>query len=151
MIGEITGRKFFFIIASFFGVIITVNLIMAYSAVKTFPGLETKSSYIRNQTFDEDRAAQEALGWTVSAHVHDDDLMLDITDAQGAPVQVHSISGVFGRATTVRDDQTPAFQFDGTRYVAKVDSRGGNWNLRLDVVAMDGTKFQQRVVVLVDN
>ena len=50
-----------------FGVIIGVNLVLALSAVRTFPGLEVKNSYVASQTFDERRAAQEALGWTVSA------------------------------------------------------------------------------------
>lgn len=150
MAREITGRKFFLIFAAFFIVIISVNMILAVSAVKTFPGLETDSSYIRNQTFDIDRASQEALGWTVVADVVDEELHVAITDDTGAPVEVAEISGIFGRATTVRDDQTPEFVFDGARYVAPVTSGLGNWNLRMTAVAKDGTKFEQRVIVLVE-
>lgn len=149
---EITGRKFFFIFAGFFGVIITVNLALAFNAVKTFPGVETKSPYVRNQSFDADRAAQLALGWDVSARVAGDGLLhLSITEAEGGgPVEVASLSGTFGRATTVRDDQAPHFTFTGQDYTAPVEVTPGNWNLRMTAIAKDGTKFQQRVIVRVE-
>lgn len=149
--GEINGRKFFSIFALFFVVIIVVNVVMARFAVGTFPGLEVANSYVASQTFDDDRAQQESLGWTISADVVKDELHLYIRDAGGDPVEVKSLTGVFGRATTVRDDQTPEFRFDGQRYVAPVDARGGNWNLRMEAEALDGTPFKQRVVVLVEH
>lgn len=148
--GPITGPKFFAIIASFFVVIISVNLVLAYQAIATFPGLEVDNSYVASQTFDRDRDAQLALGWTVDAVVHQNELQLSITDSTGAPVQVTDVTGTFGRATEVRDDQIPTFVFDGTLYRAPVQTSGGNWNLRLVAHAADGTLFQQRIVVLVD-
>jgi nitrogen fixation protein FixH len=146
----ITGRKVFFFFAGAFAVIISVNLLLAFSAVRTFPGLEVKNSYVASQNWDEERAAQLALDWTVDAVVRDEVLTLSITDAEGTPVEVQSLSGVFGRATSVRDDQTPDFEFNGEAYVAPVETADGNWNLRLDAVAPDGTDFRQRIVVLVD-
>ena len=50
-----------------FGVIIAVNLTLAFNAVRTFPGLEVKNSYVASQSFDADRAAQNALGWDGAA------------------------------------------------------------------------------------
>ncbi len=148
--GPITGAKFFAIIFSFFFVIIAVNLVLAYEAVHTFPGLEVDNSYVASQTFDAERKAQLALGWQVKAHVHQGELILAITDAAGHPVQAASVGGTFGRATEVRDDQTPAFVWDGSVYRAPVTTAAGNWNLRLVAVAQDGTDFHQRVIVLVD-
>lgn len=148
--GPITGPKFFAIFSSFFVVIIAVNLVLAFQAVATFPGLEVKNSYVASQTFDRDRAAQLALGWDVSATVHAGELRLSITGPDGAPVAATEVAGTFGRATSVRDDQSPAFVFDGTLYRAPVTAGPGNWNLRLTATAPDGTPFQQRVVVLVD-
>lgn len=150
--GPITGPKFFAIIASFFVVIISVNVYLAVSAVRTFPGLEVKNSYVASQTFDTEKAAQLALGWTVDAVVHKDgELVLSITDEAGAPVEVLSVTGIFGRATSVRDDQTPNFVFDGWVYRAPVTTAAGNWNLRLEAVAQDGTPFRQRVIVIVEH
>ena len=58
---EITGRKVFVFTASAFAIIIGVNFYMAFQAVGTFPGLETKNSYVASQKFDTDRAQQLAL------------------------------------------------------------------------------------------
>ncbi|MFN7052645.1 MAG: FixH family protein, partial [Gemmobacter sp.] len=61
--GQITGRQVFAFTAGAFGIIIAVNVLMAYKAVSTFPGLEVKNSYVASQNFDTERRAQEALGW----------------------------------------------------------------------------------------
>lgn len=148
--GPITGPKFFAIISSFFAVIIAVNVVLAVQAVRTFPGLEVKNTYVASQGWDVERKAQLALGWQASARVHDGLLRLMILDADGAPVQPVRIDGIFGRATSTRDDQTPAFAFDGQAHVAPVVTSAGNWNLRLTAVAADGTTFRQRLVVIVD-
>ena len=147
----LTGRKVFWITASAFGVIIAVNLLMATLAVGTFPGLETKNSYVASQKFDADRAAQLALGWRVSAEVTEGELRLTILDAGGEPVDPAKIEATLGRATHVGEDQTPTFAFDGRRHNAPVDLAPGNWNLRLTATAADGTAFRQRVVLYVDD
>jgi nitrogen fixation protein FixH len=148
--GPITGPKFFAIFASFFVVIIGVNLVMAFQAINTFPGLEVANSYVASQTFDDDRASQEALGWSASALVHEGELILSLTGMDGQPAEVASVAGIFGRPTSQRDDQLPAFTFDGTVWRAPVLSDLGQWNLRLDALATDGTSFRQRIVVVVD-
>lgn len=148
--GPITGPKFFAIFASFFVVIIGVNLVLAVKAVTTFPGLEVSNSYVASQNFDADRAAQEALGWQIDVAVHQGELQLAITDAEGQPVRADALVATFGRATSVRDDQSPDFVFDGAVYRAPVTTSGGNWNLRFDATAENGAHFRQRVVVIVD-
>ncbi len=145
--GPITGFRFFLIFSSFFVVIIAVNMVLAVKAVSTFPGLEVPNSYVASQTFDAERTAQEALGWTVAAEVEGQELVLTITGRDGKPVQPASVTGTFGRATTTRDDLTPAFAFDGSAYRAPVRAAPGNWNLRLKAVAEDGTPFHQRIVL----
>jgi len=142
----LTGRKVLLIMCSAFAVIIGVNLTLAYKAVSTFPGLETKNSYVSSQTFDANRAAQEALNWDVEAYVEAGQLRLSIMQ-DGEPVAVDIQSAVLGRATNVAQDQTPVLAFDGRHYVAPVALAKGNWNLRLVAVAEDGTVFQQRIIV----
>lgn len=145
---EIKGHHVLMGFAGAFGIIISVNVILATQAVRTFPGLEVKNSYVASQTFDEDRAAQEALGWSVAALVEGQELVVTITDPAGAPVQPASLTGTFGHATSVRDDQTPAFVFDGHVHRAPIDvGEGTNWNFRMEARAADGTFFKQRVVV----
>ena len=129
-----------------FGVIITVNMVLAVNAVRTFPGLEVKNSYVASQAFDVERAAQLALGWSVAATLDGDLLRLTIQDGDEA-IAPEIVSATFGRATHVGADQIPAFQFDGASYRATVEGGPGNWNLRLVARADDGTLFRQRIVV----
>ncbi|MGR3662323.1 MAG: FixH family protein [Paracoccaceae bacterium] len=145
----LTGRKVFMMFAGAFSIIISVNLLLAYKAVTTFPGLEVKNSYVASQSFDEERSAQLALGWDVSAEVVGDQLRLVIVDQQGTPVKVAELETTLGRATHIKNDSTPAFDFDGTAYVAPVELDPGNWNLRMVAIADDGTKFHQRIVLYV--
>ncbi|WP_174232040.1 FixH family protein [Roseovarius sp. EL26] len=144
---QITGRQVFFGFAAAFGVIIGVNLYLAWSAVKTFPGLEVKNSYVASQSFDENRAAQQALGWDVMADYTPGVLTLAITDAQGQPVKVQALQATVGRATHVAEDATPEFQFANGVYIAPMQLGDGNWNIRMEATAQDGTVFRQRVVM----
>ena len=144
--GEIKGWHVFAGFAAAFGVIIAVNLTLAFQAVKTFPGLEVKNSYVASQSFDVDRAAQLALGWDVSATLEDHTLSLFILE-NGKPIDVEVESATFGRATNVQFDETPDFIFDGRAMRAQVNAGTGNWNLRLRLRAKDGTLFQQRIIV----
>ncbi|PUB15403.1 FixH family protein [Yoonia sediminilitoris] len=145
---EIKGWHVFSGFAFAFGIIIAVNLTLAFNAVRTFPGLEVKNSYVASQSFDADRAAQMALNWQVSADLAGGELRLEILQ-DGKPIAPEIESATFGRATSVAQDQTPDFVFDGNLLRAPVVANGGNWNLRLKARAEDGTLFQQRIIVRV--
>ena len=146
---ELTGYHVLAMFVTGFGIIIAVNLTLAFQAVGTFPGLETKNSYVVSQSFDKDRAAQTALGWEVEAFLDGTDLVLTVNDQNG-PVVPEIVSATFGRATHVGDAQTPAFTHTGTAFVAPVGELArGNWNLRLEARAADGTLFRQRIVIWV--
>lgn len=145
----LTGRKVFLIIASAFAVIITVNLTLAFQAVATFPGVETRNSYVASQGFQEKRDAQEALGWTATADVERGELALAFIGPDGAPVAPEIVSATLGRATHVHDDRTPDFVWRDGAYRAPVDLGPGNWNLRLVAEAEDGTLFQRRFPIYV--
>ena len=144
---EFTGKHMLMVFGGAFAVIIGVNIALAVNAVKTFPGLEVKNSYVASQEFDQRRSAQEALGWSVYASSQGDQLRLEITDADGKPVEVAKLSATLGRATHVQDDQQPEFTFDGQAYVAPAELGPGNWNIRLVARAKDGTEFTQRVIL----
>lgn len=147
---EITGKHVAIGFVAAFGLIIAVNLLLAFKAVETFPGLEVKNSYVASQTFNDRKAAQEALGWTIGAHHKNGVLTLSIMGDNGRPVQVVDLEATVGRATHVQDDVSPEFRFDGSAYVAPVELGDGNWNIRMTAHALDGTEFQQRVVLIKD-
>ncbi|WP_027235214.1 FixH family protein [Leisingera caerulea] len=144
---EFTGKHALMLFGGAFAVIIGVNIALAVNAVKTFPGLEVKNSYVASQEFDQRRSAQEALGWSVYASSQGDTVKLEITDADGNPVEVAKLSATLGRATHVQDDQQPEFAFDGQAYVAPADLGPGNWNIRMVARSKNGTEFTQRVIL----
>jgi len=146
---QITGWHVFGLFGLGFGIIIAVNLFMAFQAVHTFPGLEVENSYVASQKFDAQRAAQQALGWDVRAHRAGDVLRLSIR-RDGEPVEALIDQALLSRPTTDAQDRTPAFVFDGRDYVATVDVPHGNWDLRVRLTAADGTLYQKRLEVSAD-
>jgi nitrogen fixation protein FixH len=145
MAAPLTGRKVLAMFIAFFGVIIGVNLFMAYMAVGTFPGMDVKNSYVASQSFDDDRAAQEALGWNVSVTYQDGELQVAVVDPSGQPADVAKLDAIVGRPTHVRDDQTPEFQQRGGVFKAPLTLNPGLWNLRMEATSLDGTPFKQRL------
>ncbi len=146
---QFTGKHALAVFVAAFGVIIAVNLVLAYSAVKTFPGLEVKNSYVASQEFNERLQEQQALGWEIQAELTGGLLVLHITDQTGAPVEVAELQAVVGRATHVKDDFAPDFTFDGIAYSTPAALGKGNWNIRLVAKAKDGTAFAQRLPLYV--
>lgn len=67
-----TGRAFLMWMTGSFAVVFAVNFIMAYYAITTFNGVDSKSSYAAGLTYDTELTAaadQAARGWTVDARV----------------------------------------------------------------------------------
>ena len=149
MARELTGRKVFIITASAFAVIIGVNVVLAVKAVSTFPGLEVKNSYVASQTFEADRVAQEALGWTLTQTYADGRLTLTFDDRAGQPVKVAALNVLVGRTTEAADDIRPEFAYAGGAFSAPMELGPGRWMLLVEALAADGTRFRQRLGLFV--
>ncbi|MEZ5778747.1 MAG: FixH family protein [Paracoccaceae bacterium] len=149
MKGELTGRKVFVITASAFAVIIGVNVLLAVKAVKTFPGLEVKNSYVASQSFDAERTAQEALGWSLTETYSDGVLRLAFRDREGLPVRVERLSATIGRTTEAANDIQAEFTMQNGDYLAPADLSPGKWMILLEAFAEDGTRFHQRLDLFV--
>jgi nitrogen fixation protein FixH len=143
---ELTGPKVLAIAVASFGLIISVNFFLAFKAVSTFPGLEVDNSYVASQSFDVDRIAQLALGWTVTP-IYDPSLQqihLEFRGADGAPVTLRDLTVLVGRPTEAKDDMHPIFTQTSTDYTAPADLAMGKWMLQIEAHAADGTLFRQR-------
>ncbi len=146
MAKELTGRHVLIITLAAFGVIIAVNLVMAFLAVGSFPGLEVKNSYVASQQFDRDRLAQESLGWTAKANYDGQEIVIEIVDAQGAHPILRDFTATIGRPTHKRADVTPEFDVAGGGiYRAPLALEPGVWNIHVQATAADGTTFRQRL------
>lgn len=146
---ELKGKHVLGVALSFFGVIIVVNLLMAYKAISTFPGLEVANGYIASQTFDAERKAQETLGWTVATDYTGGKLRLAVTDAEGLPAAMQSLAVLVGRTTESRQDKRPEFERVAGVWQADVALDWGKWMLVVEAEAQDGTKFKQRLELFV--
>lgn len=148
---ELTGRKVLAITVGAFGIIIAVNLVMAWKAISTFPGLEVKNSYVASQGFDARRKAQERLGWTMQAGYDQaqGQLSLVFTGRGGVPVTVDSLKVLVGRTTEAAQDLWPEFRREGGVYLAPAALAPGKWMMKVEAMSPDGTLFEQRVEVVV--
>ena len=147
--GELTGRHVLAITVGAFGIIIAVNMVMAVQAVRTFPGLEVANGYIASQTFDAERKAQLALGWTAVPEYRDGRLTLAVTDAEGLPAVVKSIDVLVGRTTASNDDVRPEMTRVAGLWEVPLSLGHGKWMLKVEAVAEDGTLFRQRLDLFV--
>ena len=93
----LTGRKVAIIVVGAFSVVIAVNMVLAWKAVSTFPGLEARNGFIASQGFEARRAAQAALGWTLEVAYSGDELVLTFRDAQGSRVSPSALDVLVGR------------------------------------------------------
>ncbi|PYE82455.1 FixH family protein [Pseudoroseicyclus aestuarii] len=126
--GGLTGRHVLAMFLGAFGVIIAVNLVLAFTAVRTFSGMEVANSYVASQSFDRRREAQEALGWTPQVSYADGILRLAVHDAAGGTVDPARFSAVVGRPTMRRQDH--ALDFDA-RGRAPLLLAPGRWRIDL--------------------
>lgn len=121
----LTGRKVLFVLLSAFGVILAVNMTLLYNAVKTFPGLEVKNSYVASQTFDDRAIAQRALGWAPEVKYANGQMNLSIF-ANGEFIFPEVIDVRVGRPTHGGEDVIPNLLRDTIGYWFKIDLDGGN-------------------------
>lgn len=147
---ELKGRHVLAITVSAFGVIIAVNVLMAFKAVSTFPGLEVRNSYVASQTFDAERKAQEGLGWTLTPTYDRGELRLAFADRDGHPVKLGGLAVLVGRTTDATSDQRPTFADLGGVYTAPLMLARGKWMMQIEAQAQDGTLFRQRIDLMVD-
>ncbi len=140
----LTGRKVLGISAAAFAVILGANLTLAWYAVGTFSGLVVDNGYISSQSFDADRAAQEALGWTLGLGHDDAAIRLDFTDAAGRTVRPAALTAIVGRPTSSRTDRSLDLRRTPTGYAAPAELEPGAWLVQIDAVAEDGTPYHRR-------
>lgn len=145
---EWTGRDVLLVTCGAFGIIIAVNLTMAWKAISTFPGLEVANSYAAGVGFDARRAAQEALGWEVTPAWEGGILTLAFADAAGT-VRPAALKVEIGRPTDRAEDFSAALAWDGAAFSAPVDLGAGQWRIDIDAVAADGTAFARSLRLVV--
>jgi nitrogen fixation protein FixH len=131
----LTGWHVLAMLVAFFGVIIGVNLTMAWFANSTWSGLVVANGYVASQSFDKDLArarAQEALGWQVGFTAADNRIRLTFEDKAGQKIDSLAITGDLERTVTDKEDQKLSFQPMGSGvYSAPAVLTPGVWEVEI--------------------
>lgn len=144
----LTGRKVLFMFVAAFGVIFAVNITLLVSAVRTFPGLEVKNSYVASQTFDDRAKAQTAMGWEPEVKYQGGAVKLSIF-ANGEFIFPETIDVRIGRPTHGREDSTPVLLRDAIGYWFNIDLEDGKWFVYMNAETATGEPFTQRLELFV--
>lgn len=147
---KLTGRKVFWMFFAAFGVIFSVNMLLLFKAVDTFPGLEVKNSYVASQTFDDMAQAQMSLGWEPAAAYENGRVDVSLTGADGVAVFPDNFAVRIGRPTHGRDDHMPELTKTDDGYWFPIDLEDGKWFVYLNAISRSGTPFKTRLEFVVN-
>jgi nitrogen fixation protein FixH len=150
---EFTGRHMLIIMVLFFGVIITVNLIMATYSQTSWTGLVVKNSYVASQEFNEkviEGRAQRALGWQAKLTFLPGLVTYSLQDSASIPVTTTSVAVTFRRPSYEAEDVKTDMQrqADGT-YILATKLRDGIWIVETSAIAAGKLEYRytERIVL----
>jgi nitrogen fixation protein FixH len=146
-------RLFPHAVAVSLGVVMVVNFGMAWTALKTFPGVATRDVFDRSNTYDlvlQAAAREAALGWSLQAELQEGRPVVMLTGRDGQPLTGARVEGSAHRPLGADDAVDLAFQPSAPgRFVAeRALGEPGQWDLLL-VASQDGRILHatRRVVV----
>jgi len=133
---EFTGKHMAMVFVGGFGIVIAVNLFMAYNAVGGFHGTVVDNSYVASQNYNGWLAkaeASRALGWQVVPERRADGRVVLQTSAvpTGASITVEA-ERPLGVRETIRLSFAP--QGEG-RWLSNEALAAGRWQLRMAIRA----------------
>ena len=144
--GEFTGRHMLYIMITFFGVIIAVNLVMLAVATRSWTGLVVENSYVASQKFNEVLTAaeeQKKLGWKSGLVVTTRSAKVRITGSESAPVGGLSVRLALSRPVHEADDRMlDLLETAPGEYAVEANLGSGIWNAELTAKSASGQHFR---------
>jgi len=149
---EFTGRHMLAIMLAFFGVIVAVNLTMAWFAGNSWTGLVVKNSYVASQQYnDKLRAAevQRQRGWQTRLSYQDGSFSFRLADRAGDPVVLDGLAMSVGRpATEVQDHRVALQKKAAGHYTAQLRLAPGLWGVVITGARGDQPfRYERRLTV----
>ena len=148
-----TGWHMAGLMVLFFGTIITVNLIMAWNASRSWSGLVVANTYVASQQFNGKVAEARVLaasGIEGSLTIEGGRITYRVVDAEGAPILADEAIAAFKRPVDERKDFSVGLEPAGPGlFFAERDVPGGQWVVDLRT-RRDGVQlFHQTLRVVV--
>jgi len=132
---QFTGHKMLAVMLSFFGVIIAVNMTMAWFATNSWTGLVVKNSYVASQEYNAHLAqarAQTKRGWQSSLSYADGVIRFRLSDRAGAPLDLERHQIKLGRPAFEQEDiETTLQRVKPGIYELKQTLNPGTWAIRI--------------------
>ncbi|MCV9936979.1 FixH family protein [Boseaceae bacterium BT-24-1] len=150
---QLTGGMVAAMLILFFGVIVSVNATILTMALRTMPGVETRSAYEASQHFNEEIARQyerDARGWsaatTLARQGEGATLTVTLVDRSGGPLGGLATSAHLRHpATAARDHDLRLSESRPGRYEARIETiEAGSWILELQAKRGEEVVFVSR-------
>ena len=150
---QLTGGMVAAMLILFFGVIVSVNATIMTMALRTMPGVETRSAYETSQHFNEEIARQherDARGWSATAALtrqgEGATLIVTLADRNGGPLAGLAASARLRHpATSARDHDLTLNESRPGRYEAGFRTiEAGSWILELQAKRGEEVVFVSR-------
>jgi nitrogen fixation protein FixH len=115
-------------------VVVAVNVGMAWSAIRTFPGTAVNDTFDHSNEYDKvlnAAARQAALGWSLQLTLQSGVPVATLTDRNGRPVEGVRMTAIAQRPLGAEEASDIAFKPDGRgRYAgARALTPPGQWDL----------------------
>ena len=147
----LTGRMVLFMLLGFFGVIISVNLVMVRFATSTFSGVGEKNAYMAGVSYNKALAAareQDRRGWKVDAslqRIAPGRSALTITRSDGGQYANVEVTARFLHPASGRMDRAVTLAPSGpNEWRAAVDLPAGVWDMVIEMRSGGATVFLSR-------
>lgn len=143
---EFTGWHMFGVISLFFGVIISVNMFLAFNAATTWTGLTVKNTYVESQKFDARTAELEKqgeLGWSTDVSYENGLLTLNLRDKSGGIIEGADVAAKVGRPVhEQRDHNVKLLMSDGV-YAIENPLEAGEWVIHLKITDTEANVLER--------
>jgi len=148
---QLTGYHVAAMFIAFFGVIIAVNLTMAWFASSSWTGLVVKNSYVASQHYNEKIEAarsQKAMGWRTEFGYSNNLLKLSITDRNNQPIIFDRLTVAIGTPVAENKDSKLVLERDNLGfYQTKIELAEGLWAYQLVAEGEKPYQFEGRFFV----
>ncbi len=149
-----TGKHMLVLMLTFFAVILSVNILIAVIAARSWTGLVVKNSYVASQDFNKqlnDAERQAQRGWVGELSYQTKTLSFTLHEKNGDPVKLDFAEAFVGRPAYEQEDHTIKLSNVGHGvYRGATDLSPGPWQVRV-VGKVGEERFRLDSRILVSN